>query len=204
MPQAVGEIGLRGTTLDAMLLPRGVRVVSTSTITVTAAVATGDRTASLRASATTQITAGTGLSFNVASPSGATRRKQIIVRQDVELTTTAQSVTIFPSIEEVAANEVATYIPGLIPVFGLQDFSFQSSDTTVDTTDTLSGAGTEVAIVRSGLEFTISVIERIADKGLTNIIKPVALDFASIDVPGRGNPPGGSQGDELQPSREPE
>jgi hypothetical protein len=178
MPQAVGEIGLRGTVLDAMLLPRGVRTVTAATITAQTAIAEGARQASLRSSVSVNVTAGTGLSFNVTTPTGATRRKQVIVRQDVTLTNTPQTVTIFPAIEAVAANETAQYIPGLVPVFGLQDFSFQSQDTTVDTTDSLSGAGTEVAIVRSGLEFTISVIERIADLGLTNVIKPVALDFA--------------------------
>lgn len=178
MPVASGETPLKLVTLEALLLPKGSRTVTEVTITAASAIDEGDETASLSASVSTAVKAGCSLSFNVTSPSGATRRKQIVIKDDVTIATSSTSVNIFAATQAVPANETAKYIEGLEIVAGLQDFSFQSQDTTVDTTDTLSGAGTESAIVRSGLNFSISVIERIANKGLSSIIKPVALDFA--------------------------
>jgi hypothetical protein len=179
MPIAVGETSLRFTTLKVKLLDLGVRTVTPVTITADAAIAEGATSASLTAStAATVVPAGTALPFNEASPSGATSRKLIVTRADATLGTTPTSVSIFPARLAVPDTEEASFVAGLLPVFGLQEFSFQTQDQTVDTTDTLSGIGTEMAIVRSGIEFTMSHIERVADKGLTTIIKQVALDMA--------------------------
>lgn len=180
MSIASGETPLKLVTLEVLLLPRGSRSVASNTVTITAAseIAFGAETASLTASTSTDVKAGASLSFNVASPTGLTRRKQIVIREDATITT-ATNVPIFAAVDTVPAGEVATYVQGLKIVAGLQEFSFQAQDTTVDTTDTLSGLGTEMAIVRSALNFNISVIERIQNEGLSKIIKEVGLAFAS-------------------------
>lgn len=182
MALAVGETKLAGTTLNALILPEGSRTPTKRVITVgTTPVAVGDKTASLQAdTAATAIPAGTSLSFNAASPSGATQRKQIIIKNDVTLGTSASNADIFSARRAVPAAEVADFIVGLTPVFGLQEFGNTGNSTTVDTTDTLSGAGTEMAIIRNGYEFSITLIERVADKGLETVIKRVAYDFAFI------------------------
>lgn len=178
MPIASGSVGLGGTTLEALILPKSSRARTSRTITTAAAISEGAITCSLTASASTAIKAGTSLSFQETSPSATVARKQIIVKDDVTIGTTATTVNIFGATTAVTSGETAVWYVGLIPVAGLQEFSMQTNDTDVDTTDTLSGTGMENRIIRSGLEYSISLIERLSDIGLHTVIKPVALDFA--------------------------
>lgn len=178
MPRSVGETQLKNTTLEVMLLPRGSRTVTEAVITAGAAANAGDTTLSLSGDAAgRQIRSGTSLSFGPVTMSNGSRRKQALIIDDATLGTTPSNINCAPLIDNITNGDTAKFVLGLVPVFGVQEFSFAASDQTVDTTDTQSGAGTESAVIRSGLEFTINCIERISDYGLTGIIKQVGLNF---------------------------
>lgn len=178
MTLPIGETTLNGTTLAGLILPDGSETVTEHVITVdTTPVAKGDTTVSLTAGvADVDIKAGQSLSFNASSPTGKTQRKHITFKEDVTLGTTAVSATIFPSKFAIPANDVATYVDGLIPIVGMQEFGLSTNAETVDTTDTLSGIGTRNVVVRRGYDFQISCIERLFDQGLEQVVKRLALD----------------------------
>lgn len=196
MPRPSGETPLVNTIFEVKLLPRGSRNPGAINITTAAAVTEGATTLQLASTvASTQLYAGNSLSFNVATPTGTTRRKQIVIAEDTIVGTTATPVPIIPARDAIASAEVARHIPNFFSVSGLQDFGFTANDTTVDTTGTDSGIGTEMAIIRSGLEFSISLIERVADRALVDVVKRVGLEFAfkGREVYGRITYPDGEQ-----------
>lgn len=177
MPLLSGQTQLKNTVMGVMLLPEVNRVPQRFpafiSVTLAAAVTVGAVTASLTASAAnTAIKAGTALSF---LDSGT--RKQIIIIDDVTLGTTAVSANVLPATDPIATASVARTLAGLVPLYGMQSFGISSSDQDVDTTDTLSGFGTQVALVRSGKSVDISAIQIPSDPGI-ELIKRVTLQGA--------------------------
>ncbi|NEQ28722.1 MAG: hypothetical protein F6K28_59135 [Microcoleus sp. SIO2G3] len=176
MPVPGGEIQLKQSSLSLALISNRTSIV-TNTITIGTAAAVGATSLSLTAdAANVKLYAGQALSFIAAtSPTG---RQQAVLLDDVTLSTTAATVNIFPLISAIAANSTSKLVAGMLPVLGIQEFGLQSSDTDVDTTNTLSSIGTEVALIRSSKTFNISGIQIPGDRGLYQIVKPVCLEAA--------------------------
>lgn len=171
MPLLGGEVILQNTTLDVLLLPKNSRVPTKKVLTLATAALEGATTLSLQVDATTvDLKAGTSLSFAVTGG-----RRHAVIVDDVTVATTATDVNVLALNQAIAINATADYYVGLQPVYGLQDFSLQSQDQSVDTTNSLSGNGTEMALVRSGKTFNCSVIAVPNDRGFNDIIKKVAL-----------------------------
>jgi hypothetical protein len=171
-----GEIQLKGVTLDMLMLPLGSRNPVSVTVTAASASAAGATTMSLTASAAgTKIYAGSSLSF-IASTT-PTRRYQAIIATDCTLGTTATTVDVLPLTGPIASTSTAPWFDGLTPLLGIQDFGSNTQDTTVDTTNTLSGSGTENAMIRSSKTLTVSGIQIPGDRALYTIVKPVTLNF---------------------------
>ncbi len=176
MPYPVGETQLKNFILQMVLLPKGSRTPTRRTVTASSAVAEGATTASLTTASATTVKAGTALSF--AAASSPTERQQLIIVDDASLSSTPASAAIIPAEKAIASNSTASYVVGLIPLMGVQEFALQGQTQTVDTTNTLSGSGTEMASIRSSKTYSVSGIQIIADPGLETIVKPVGLDNA--------------------------
>lgn len=170
-----GEVQLKNVTLDVVLLPLNSRVPASTTLTLDTAAVAGDTSLSITASASTPVKAGNSLTF-----ADTTGNVQAIVLTDTTIATTATSVPILPLTQAIADTSTATYYTGLLPLYGIQEFGIQSQDQEVDTTNTLSGFGTEMALVRSGKTASISGIQVPGDKALDTIIKAVALQGATF------------------------
>lgn len=168
----VGEISFRNSTVEMKLLPLGSRDISADTYTVTASsgAAVGATSISLSVgTGTVDIKAGSSLSFL-----NAAGRSQVLVTQDATLTSTPSSVSCSGLIKAVDSAATATFIDGLVPLFGIQDLSASDAPQEVDTTSLLSGTGMESALVRSDHTFDISGIQIVNDECLYSIIKPLA------------------------------
>lgn len=170
MPRPSGEVILANQGLELVLLPKGSRSVTRRTITATIAAAVGDQTITLTSSvAGTVVKAGTTLSF--VAPSGATDRQQIMTVDDVTIGTSNTVVNITGATKPILINSTASFVDGIRPLFGIQSFEISQSDTTVDTTNTQSGTGTEMASIRAARTFSISGIEIPNDLQLQEVKK---------------------------------
>ncbi|NEQ65116.1 MAG: hypothetical protein F6K21_06385 [Symploca sp. SIO2D2] len=172
MPRPTGETQLKNTTLELMLLPANSRVVSSVNLTIAAAGIIEDTTLSLTSAELVTIKAGTGLSFL-----DGTVRKHVLIIEDASVSGTVQ-VQISPLTETLSAGAVAPLISGLEPLFGIQEFSYQTQPQEVDTTNLQSGIGMESALVRSDKTWDVSGIQIPGDRALGNIVKKVAEDDA--------------------------
>jgi hypothetical protein len=172
-----GEIRLNNFTIDMVILPLGSRNPTIVTVTNSAAAAIGAQTMQLTAStASTAIKAGSSLSF--IAPTAPTGRQQAMLVNDATLGTPATAADVSELVAAIPANATAQYYPGLLPLLGIQDFGLQSQPTTEDTTDTRSGTGTEMGMIRTSRTLNVSCIERPGDACLYNIVKPLNLSNA--------------------------
>jgi hypothetical protein len=169
MPRPVGEITLLNFGLDLISLARGSRTVTRKTITMAIAAAVGATTVTLTANVSTIIKAGSSMSFVAAS--GAIDRQQVLFTDDVTIGTTNTVANVVSLRSAVALNSTASFVDGVRPLFGVQNFELSQADTTVDTTNTQSGSGTEMAMIRAGRVFQISGIEVPYDLQLQEIKK---------------------------------
>ncbi|NEN94473.1 MAG: hypothetical protein F6K50_02710 [Moorea sp. SIO3I7] len=172
MPRPFGETQLKNTTLEVLLLPYRSRTVTEQTITLAADAATGATSISATAEASTTIKAGTGLSFS------GNDRRHVLVIEDATVATTATDITISPAIADISTASTATFITGLVPLFGIQEFNYATQPQEVDTTNLQSGSGMESVLVRSDRTYDVSGITIPGDEALFKIIKPVAEDDA--------------------------
>lgn len=170
MPRPAGEVQLKNTTLEVLLLPVGSRTVTEITVTNGAIANAGAETMSLSASANTDIKAGVSLSFL-----DGTTRKQALITDDYSLTSTPSTVNVAGLINNIGNAATAKFVAGLIPLFGIQEFSFSASPSEVDTTNTQSGYGMESALIRADKTIDISGIQIINDRALYAVIKQVAV-----------------------------
>lgn len=190
MPIKGGETQLKEAELMFSLPLASRTSVINRTITAAAAAAIGATSIQLTASAATQqLRAGTALSF--VAPTAPTKRQSLVIVDDVTLSATAVAANIFELDEAISANSTAPWVEGLLPLLGIQNFSMASQDQEVDTTNTLSGFGTEMALVRSGKTLSVSGIQIPADDCLERVIKPVTIRgaffgkevFAKLSLP---------------------
>jgi hypothetical protein len=169
----VGTIPYTNSTLEVLLLPRRSRAVTQRIITVDATVPVEGQTASLLSDADgTIIKAGTSLSFiDTGNPQ---ERQQLLIIEDVTLTTSPTVVSVSPAFRAIAADSTAGFVEGLSPLFGIQTYDLTRTDTTSDVTNLQSGTGTEAAKVRQGRMFQVSGVEIEGDFALNQIIKYAA------------------------------
>lgn len=168
-----GETQLKNFTMDVLLLPKGLRTTTQFNI-VSGGAVEGAGTINLSTQVgTVLINGGNSLSFL-----NGTRRVQILVLADATLTTAPTTVAVSELTDGVDAGAIAVYTQGLLPLAGVQDFALSTSDQEVDTTNVLSGYGTESALIRAGKTFNVSFIQIPNDAGLYFVIKKVALQGA--------------------------
>jgi hypothetical protein len=158
-------------TAGVLLLPAGSRQIVARTLTITADIAVSDKVMSVTSSVVgTELKAGSSLS--IVDPASPASRKHVLITEDVSVGTSPTDVSISASKYAIGDGSTARMVVGLIPLFGIQEFPFQGQTTTVDTTNTLSGTGTEKKAVRadrtiqySGVETKYATAEG-GDKGL--------------------------------------
>jgi hypothetical protein len=155
MPLAYDTVSLEGFSAGILLLPAGSRTVVARTLTSTA-VNIGDTVVSCTASVSTDLKAGTALSFFKA---GELSRTYVLVSEDVTVATTATNIPIFSSKYAIATDSTARIVDDLLPMYGIQEFPLAAQTTTVDTTNTLSGTGTEKKAIRSDRTIQFSGVE---------------------------------------------
>lgn len=155
MPLAYDTTSLEGFSAGILLLPQGSRTVVARTLTSTA-VGIGDTVVSCTASVSTDLKAGTALSF---FKTGELSRTYVLVSEDVTVETTATDIPIFSSKYAIATGSTARIIDDLLPMYGIQEFPLAAQTTTVDTTNTLSGTGTEKKAIRSDRTIQFSGVE---------------------------------------------
>ncbi|MBW4460439.1 MAG: hypothetical protein KME47_09390 [Nodosilinea sp. WJT8-NPBG4] len=167
---ASGAIQLKNVFLNLKLLPPGSRTVTPVTLTVETAALAGATTLELDASAgTIELLPGQALTFSDLTVNK--RRVQVIVTEEASIVSgTPVEVAVAPIIFPLAANLTASFIPGMLPLFGITDHSFAQSDTDVDSTSAESGSGTEVEKIRAARTISVSGIERPRDRALTEIV----------------------------------
>ena len=155
MPLAYDTVSLEGFSAGILLLPAGSRTVVARTLTSTA-VNIGDTVVSCTASVSTDLKAGTALSFFKA---GELSRTYVLVSEDVTVATTATNIPIFSSKYVITTDSTARIVDDLLPMYGIQEFPLAAQTTTVDTTNTLSGTGTEKKAIRSDRTIQFSGVE---------------------------------------------
>ena len=165
-------IALKNVGISVYLLPKGSEDVSsiTRTLTVDAAITEGAESISLVADTAVDLPVGASIVFKGAS----TDAKQIIVAADTNVGTSATSVPIYAVLDAIPATETGTFYDGLLPLLGIQEFGYSTSPTEVDTTTTLSGPNTEVALVRAERSISASGIAIPGNKGYWDTIVNVA------------------------------
>lgn len=175
MVRASGETAFRNSTLELKLLPLGSRDISADVFTITAtATAVGATEISLSTTTgTVDIKAGTSLAFL-----NATGRAQVLLIEDATVTSTPTAFACSGLIKAVDSAATATFVSGLLPLFGIQDLSASDQPTSVDTTNLQSGIGMESAQVRADHTFEVSGIQIINDQCLNTIVKPLAKSEA--------------------------
>ena len=174
MARAVGSIILQNASLDLVLLPIGSRTPPTITLTASAAAA-NDTTIDIAGETGDTQTLNAGASFSFEDTAN-NRRVQVVLDQDVTLTEdTPVAAAIFPLKADVPVGATATFIDGVLPMEGLQSFDLSTSDTSVDTTDTKSGSGTEVALIRASKTVNCSFIIRPNNRAFFELVQNVAL-----------------------------
>ena len=156
MPLAYDTVSLEGFSAGILLLPAGSRTVVARTLTSTTAVGIGDTVVSCTASVSTILKAGTALSF---FKTGELSRTYVLVSEDVTVATTATNIPIFSSKYAIATDSTARIVDSLLPMYGIQEFPLAAQTTTVDTTNTLSGTGTEKKAIRSDRSIQFSGVE---------------------------------------------
>lgn len=158
MPIAYDTTTMEGYSAGILLLPVGSRTVVATTLTLPAlsSVAIGDVKVSCTASVSTDLKAGTALSF---FKTGDKARSHVLVSEDVTVGTVATDIPIFSSKYAIATGSTARIVNNLLPLYGIQEFPLAAQTTTVDTTNTLSGTGTEKKSVRSDRTIQFSGIE---------------------------------------------
>jgi len=169
MPRVSGETQLKNATLELLLLPKNSRTVTSVNVTNTIAALESAATLSLTSATPIPVLGGTSVSFLDGS-----QRKQALILDDINLTSSPLVVNISPLTDAISANVVAPLIGGLIPLFGIQGFNFGAQPQEVDTTNTQSGFGMESALVRSDKTLDISGIQIPGDRALYAIVKQVA------------------------------
>ena len=168
-----GETQLKNFTMDVLLLAKGSRVTTRVNI-VSGGAAEGAGTINLSSpTGAVFVNGGNSLSFL-----NGNRRVQVLVLADVTITTAPTAVSVSELTDGVDSGAIAVYIQGLLPLAGVQDFALSTSDQEVDTTNVLSGYGTESALIRAGKTFNVSFIQIPNDAGLYSIVKRVALQGA--------------------------
>lgn len=155
MPLAYDTVSLEGFSAGILLLPAGSREVVARTLTSTA-VDIGDTVVSCTASVSTELKAGTALSF---FKTGDKSRTYVLVSEDVTVATTATNIPIFSAKYAIATGSTAKIVDDLLPMYGIQEFPLAAQTTTVDTTNTLSGTGTEKKAIRSDRNIQFSGVE---------------------------------------------
>lgn len=180
MPLLGGSTRLNETELSMRFIPVGQTRVPTDfvTITLSAAAAQGvEQISAISSVAATVIKAGTSLRFiNTTAVGNIVKHGQVLVTTDVTIGTVATVVQCSPLRFALEATATSTFLPGMLPIYGLQDFSLQTQDTEVDITHTLSGVGTEVDLIRSAKTFNFSLVQVPYDRGMETIAKSVLLD----------------------------
>ncbi|AXK90440.1 hypothetical protein CrV_gp028 [Cylindrospermopsis raciborskii virus RM-2018a] len=183
MPLATASQILQDYSLEVLLLPLNTlgvsdRTTTSVTFTVTANADVGATSISITASTATNLKAGNVLSFKAT---GQAFRTQVVILEDKSIATTATSVNIAPLSRRISisgdnsatAAATASFIPGLLPLTGIQTLDLNNQETQVDTTHFLSGAGTETALVRVNRNYSVSGVALAADEALETVIKPV-------------------------------
>ena len=156
MPLAYDTTSLEGFSAGILLLPEGTRTVAARTLTSTVAVGVGGTVIICTASVATDLKAGTALSFFKA---GDKARTYVLVSEDVTVATTTTDIPIFSAKYAIATASTARIVDDLLPMYGIQEFPLAAQTTTVDTTNTLSGTGTEKKAIRSDRTIQFSGVE---------------------------------------------
>lgn len=156
MPLAYNTTSLEGFSAGILLLPKGTRTVVARTLTSTVAVAVGATVITCTASVATDLKAGMALSF---FKDGDKARTYVLISEDVTVATTATNIPIFSSKYAIATASTARIVDDLLPMYGIQEFPLSAQTTTVDTTNTLSGTGTEKKAIRSDRTIQFSGVE---------------------------------------------
>lgn len=122
------------------------------------------------------VSAGTALSFSGTTVSGVvSRRRQVIISQDVVLTTSPSLVSVEPLQYPVLQTDSATIVPGLLPVNGITTLDMSAQETSVDTTNAASRKGVNSVFVRRAINCSVSGIALAGDKALETVIKPAGM-----------------------------
>ena len=176
MPATAAQ-SLQDYSLDLQILPLDafgspLRSVTKITITNTTAAAVGATTMSLSAASAVTIRGGSALSFVNPSGSGTYGRQQVLFINDVNLTTTASTVTVSPLTRSIAASNTASFVTGMYPLLGITQLDLNNQETQVDTTNFGSDTGTEMQLIRVQRQLTVNGISMAGDQALETIVKP--------------------------------
>lgn len=126
------------------------------------------------------ISSGTALSF--AHPDFfeiPASRKQVIVLNDYNLSTTSQYIQTCGLLQSIKKDEVAYLVEGILPLNGVQTLDLSSQETQVDTTNMASKKGVYSVFVRHAMSCAVAGIALAGDKALETVIKPVGM-FSNI------------------------
>jgi hypothetical protein len=178
---------LCNSSLDVMLLPSN---SAGSTITdVTKVTALIAQTANIGSSqiylqvvgGSYFVPAGIALSFAGTSVSGvASRRRQVVISQDVVLTTSPLLVPVEPLQYPVLQTDSAVVVPGLLPINGITTLDISAQETSVDTTNASSRKGVNSVFIRRAISCNVSGIALAGDKALETVIKPAGIFSNSL------------------------
>ena len=176
MPGVVAQI-LQDYSLDLRILPvdafgASQRTVTKVVVTNSASAAVGSTTLSLRSASAVSLKAGTSLSFQDPAAVVPYGRQQVVLMQDVSLTTTAANVSVSPIKRAIALNATASVTVGMVSLAGIQQMDFNNQETQVDTTNFASGSGTEGVLVRVQRQLSINGVSLVGDEALETIVKP--------------------------------
>lgn len=172
MSCTIGSIQLKNVTAMVYLLPKDKCDVAdiTRTITVDAAIAEGSETIQLSAGQAFDLPAGTGIAVQEADG----KYKQVLVKDAATLGSGSTQVTIYASLDAIAAGSTGVFYEGMKTLNGIQEFGYQTSPTEVDTTTTLSGTGTQNDYVRQERSINLEGVASPEDEGYWKILVPVA------------------------------
>ena len=172
------SISLRNTTVEVRLLEKGCTDIPLYTFTVAANAALGDISLDVTSDTDTDIKAGTGLAFLDGND-----RIHVLVTQDATVTTVGTTLEVSPLEFDINAAATASFYEGLLPLSGIQDFTFNTSTQEVDTTTVRSGTNMESELVRSDKTIDFSGVIVKGDAGLFLVVKRVAEDTAFFGRP---------------------
>jgi predicted secreted protein len=81
-------------------------------------------------------------------------------------------INVAPLTELLPDGAIAVTVNGLLPLFGVQSFDFQSQETSVDVTSSQSGSGMESAMVRFNRSISVSGVQMEGDRTVETLLKP--------------------------------